>query len=77
MGNKIIVFHLPAFLVVILGGSKKVLDALAIIGAGGVAVESKFQFKPWATLAFILARIFVIYIMKTYINQTVSDDDDK
>ena len=77
MGKKIIVFNAPASLMVFLGGVRKALDYLAIAGAGGVALESKFQFKPWATLIFLLARAFIGYVMNVYVTQTISDDEDK
>lgn len=75
MGKKIIKFNAPEGLMIFLGACKKTLDGLALIGATGTAVESKFQFVPWATVAFLVARIFIGYIMTAYITQEINDDD--
>ena len=75
MGKKIIVFDAPHGLIVLLGGLKRVLDGLALLGAGGVAVESKFQFVPWATLSFLIGRIFIGYIIEVFINQEITNED--
>lgn len=75
MGKRVIVFNAPYGLIVVLGALKKVLDGLAIIGAGGVAVNSEFQFVPWATLSFLIARLFIGYIITAFISQEINDDD--
>jgi len=75
MGKRPIKFRAPQGLMIFLGGLKEVLDGLALIGAAGTAVEAKFQFVPWATVAFLGGRIFIGYIMRAYISQEISTDD--
>ena len=77
MGKKPIKFNAPQGLMIFLGACKRVLDGLALLGAGGVAVESTFQFIPWATVAFMMGRMFIGYVMTAYITQEITDDDDK
>ena len=75
MGKRVISFNAPDSLIVIMGASKKVLDGLALLGAGGVAVDAKFQFVPWATLSFLIGRMFIGYIVSAFISQEITDDD--
>ena len=75
MGKRVISFNAPDSLIVIMGASKKVLDGLALLGAGGVAVDSEFQFVPWATVSFMIARLFIGYIITAFISQEITDDD--
>ena len=75
MGKKIIIFRLPSYLVVFLGGVKDVLDGLTGIGIAGAAAETKFQFIPLATLVFFALGRFIGYIMRAYVTQQISTDD--
>ena len=77
MGKKIIVFELPVWLAVNLGGIKYTLDGLTGLGIAGAAAETKFQFVPLATLIFFVLGRYVGYIMKAYTTQTISDDEEK
>lgn len=75
MGKKIIIFKLPSYLVVFLGGVKDVLDGLTGIGIAGAAVDTKFQFLPFATLAFFVTGRFIGYVLRAYVLQEISTDD--
>jgi hypothetical protein len=75
MGKKVIVFNLPSWLVVFLKVVKRVCSYLTIAGVGGMVVGSQFQFKPWATLVFVVLREGVAEIMNAYITQEISEDE--
>lgn len=75
MGKKSIEFNLPSWAVVFLKVLKRIFAYLTLAGVGGIAIGSTYQFKPWATLLFVILREGITEIMNAYITQTVSDDE--
>jgi hypothetical protein len=77
MGKKPIKLTLPTWLSVNLGAIKNTLDGLTGLGIAGAATETTYQFVPLATLIFFVLGRYLGYIIKVYINQELSDDEDK
>ena len=70
-------FKSPTWVMLLFGWLKKILDGLVLLGVGGNAVDSNYQFTPVAVLVFFALRMSITYFFQTLTSQKIVIDDDK